>query len=609
MKMKKIFIIIAAALVSMTACVDVDLVPLSSPSSEQWYSSKEEIQLAVNSLYAPSMMLPQSMTSEGLRWGDDLNNRANLVEVWSGAMTSESSMVATIWQNLYKGISRANKILNNTTDASSMQNVTSADIDTWRGEAYCYLGIAYGWLNFLWGDVVLDKSGMSVEEMKSASRSPKAEVLKYCYECFDNAASLLPLSSGDVKRFTKGVALGYKARMALWNNDYPVVESAAKALMDLNAYKLYPTYGEQFTQAWSSELIWGIHGDVPLGIFYFFGSPDYNSNVVKHMIGRRQGGWGSYTPSYELLCAYTCIDGKPIDESPLYNPKDYFENRDPRMAQTIAPFATAYNKKVLDGTYDPNEYVLLDYEVNPGPTIYEVYQASTGKKVSNTDSKARAEHATYNGLRWKKFLDESFLENNLLGSPVTYPDLRYADVLLMYAEAMIEQGKCTQDVLDATINAIRERGYAGSGIPYPKVEMGTQAQLRTILRTERYIELAAEGHRYQDVMRWKIANKVFNTPMYYLNRAWSGSTSWKGNLSSVSETYRQMCKNWEDGNYPIGGIPDIDENGFADLKPQVEKGYIVVGSQRIFNPDRDYLWPIPAGDRLVNPNLTQNPNW
>ena len=70
-----------------------------------------------------------------------------------------------------------------------------------------------------------------------------------------------------------------------------------------------------------------------------------------------------------------------------------------------------------------------------------------------------------------------------------------------------------------------------------------------------------------------------------------------------------MCKNWDDGNYPIGGIPEIDENGFADLKPQVEKGYIVVGSQRIFNPDRDYLWPIPAGDRLVNPNLTQNPNW
>lgn len=62
----------------------------------------------------------------------------------------------------------------------------------------------------------------------------------------------------------------------------------------------------------------------------------------------------------------------------------------------------------------------------------------------------------------------------------------------------------------------------------------TQQQLRTVIRTERFIEMAWEGHRYSDLIRWKIAGKVFNRPIYFLNRAWSGNTSWNGDESSVS---------------------------------------------------------------------------
>src|SRR5690606_39228519 len=139
------------------------------------------------------------------------------------------------------------------------------------------------------------------------------------------------------------------------------------------------------------------------------------------------------------------------------NPKDFFENRDPRLAMTIAPFATAHNKRVLDGTYDPGDYLYLGYEYSPAPNRTTVYRASDGAQVGNTDSKARAEHASYNGLLFKKYIDESFLENGRTGAPTTYPMLRYGDVLLMYAEAMIELDRCTQDVLDATINKLRER--------------------------------------------------------------------------------------------------------------------------------------------------------
>ena len=179
----------------------------------------------------------------------------------------------------------------------------------------------------------------------------------------------------------------------------------------------------------------------------------------------------------------------------------------------------------------------------------------------------------------------------------------------MYAEAMIELNRCTQEVLDETINKIRQRAYAGSGIEYPRVVMGSQSELRTILRTERFIELAWEGHRYADLIRWRLAEKVYNRPSYFLRRAWSGSASWDGNEATVSAEYRQLIRNWEEGNYPIGGIPEIDENGIADVGYMVGKGYIVAASERKFNAQRDYLWPVPAGDRLVNENLDQNPNW
>lgn len=121
--------------------------------------------------------------------------------------------------------------------------------------------------------------------------------------------------------------------------------------------------------------------------------------------------------------------------------------------------------------------------------------------------------------------------------------------------------------------------------------------------------MAWEGQRYADLIRWRIAGKVYNRPAYFLRRAWSGSTSWDGDESKVSAEYKQLIQNWKDGNYPLGGVPQIDEDGIADLKYMVDAGYIVVASERKFDENRDYLWPVPAADILINSNLTQNPNW
>jgi hypothetical protein len=102
---------------------------------------------------------------------------------------------------------------------------------------------------------------------------------------------------------------------------------------------------------------------------------------------------------------------------------------------------------------------------------------------------------------------------------------------------------------------------------------------------------------------------VYNRPSYYLRRAWSGSASWDGDEASVSAEYRQLIQNWKDGSYPVGGVPEIDENGIADLNYMVNAGYVVVASERKFNAERDYLWPVPDADRMINDNLDQNPKW
>ncbi len=597
--MKQIrFTIYALSLFMLSACVNLDLNPWSEGSSENWYSSKAEIEMSLNDFYRTDFFPIYDMT-----WSDDVTARNTTSGVQNGTLTSENGTIASRWQNYYKGIARALRIINKMDKAREL-GVSEAEVSQYEGEAYFYMGYAYGMLAFHWGDAILDKTGMTLEEAYNAVRSPKAEVLAYSYECLDKAADRLPTTYGKVQRATKGAALAFKARIALYNGDYAVAAAAAKKCMDLGVYKLHSNYQDLFTANWSDEWIFFFRGDVTLKKYYFA------ANDIKNCISRLSGGWGGQkAPSYELICAYPCIDGKPIDESPMYNPKDIFENRDPRMAMTIVPFASAYTKSVLDGTYNPRDYAWLGFEYSPDPTRISVMRMSDGAQVGNNDSKARAEHASYDGFLFKKYIDDSWMQNGYNGAPTTYPMLRYGDVLLMYAEAMIEQNQCTQDVLDQTINKLRERAYNGTGLVYPAETVGSKQEMRTMLRTERFIEMAWEGHRYCDLIRWRIAGKVYNRPVYFLKRAWSGSTSWNGDENTVSAEYKELIQNWRDGNYPLGGVPEIDEDGIADLKYMVDKGYIVVAAERKFDESRDYLWPVPAADILINPGLTQNPNW
>lgn len=609
--MNKITKCLCVGLMAMgfTACADLDLNPLSEGSSENWYYDATEIEMSLNDLWRPDFF-----PIDGLEWDDDLLNRNGSNEFTLGIMTAQSGTVSGRWTALYKAIARATKVLESL-EKGTATGVSEEKVNQYKGEACFMIGFAYGELATYWGDCVLNK-GMTLEEAYVATRSPKSEVMAYAYECLDKAASLLPLSYTGQQRPTAGAALGMKARFALCNNDWQVAVDAAKKVMDSNVYSLHPDYGELFKADASPELMFYFKGDLALkrGFGLFAG--------IKNYVIRKLGGYANQGPSLELFCSYTCTDGKPIDQSPLYNPKDPFANRDPRLAATIQPFKTKYSadyaeyeQSKVDGTFPEKypDYITLGYEYNPSPYANKVYEVASGQMVLNNDAKASNQHSAYNGLMIRKYVKDNWKDYNSYGgtSDNCYPYLRYAEILLTYAEAKNELGQCTQEDLDKSINLVRARAYEGTDIVYPKVEATSQAALRKIIRMERRSEFAFEGLRYRDLLRWRIAEKAYDKSMYYLPRAWSGSASWNGLTGAesnveLSPDFMTLLKNWDEGNYPIGGIPTVDENGLPDLSPMETAGYITTFYKMSFDAKKNYLWPIPANDILVNPNLSQN---
>jgi hypothetical protein len=289
-------------------------------------------------------------------------------------------------------------------------------------------------------------------------------------------------------------------------------------------------------------------------------------------ITRNSGGFAAANPTWDLFCSYLCTDGNTIDSSPLYDPRNPFKNRDPRCTASIVEFGTAH----LGFIYDPN------------PTALQVTRLSSNSRVTNNDNRANAQFASFNGLVWKKGIDDSWLQNGRQIEPEQII-IRYADILLMYAEAKIELNEIDKSVLDA-MNLVRARAYkvALADANYPAIKNGNQVQLRKQLRMERRMELAAEGMRYMDLVRWRLAEKVLTRPIY-------------GLLDPKDLKEKVVDKNL----WFFAGTPKIDEDGTPDFSEMAKTGLIRNLVPTTWN-NRQYLWPIPTQEIQINKNMNQN---
>jgi hypothetical protein len=201
------------------------------------------------------------------------------------------------------------------------------------------------------------------------------------------------------------------------------------------------------------------------------------------------------------------------------------------------------------------------------------YNTTPATRVDNQE--AINAFATFTGYCWRKYVD---LEDkpDRTNSELNVIQIRYAEILLIYAEAKNELNQLDQSAYDA-INLIRTR----PGVNMPVIVAGkTQPEFRSLVRKERIYELAMEGFRMSDLRRWKIAEKAMNGNFY-------------------GRVQRGL----------LAAAPHIDENGLADYSALPNRADLRVIEQRSFNKERDYLWPIPNIETVTNTKLIQNPNY
>ncbi|MEC4115235.1 RagB/SusD family nutrient uptake outer membrane protein [Myroides pelagicus] len=560
--MKNIYLLLL--LLSISSCAELDLNPLANASTENWYSSKKEYEISLADFYREYLWeLDINWTLE--RMSDNWSQRQVVNSYASAGINSEWGVSSDFWRSTYKGISRANTIIKNLKENKA--NLTSQELVQFEAEARAFRAIFYGRLIFYYGDVPFYLDELAIDQAFNMGRTDSQMILQNVYRDFDYAIENLPVSyqGGRFDRITKGSALAFKARIALNLNDYQTAKTASEACMNLNQYSLHDDYQEYFLSKTknSAETIFAIPRLASL-----------NSTLkVKNFLPRTVGGSNVAQPSWDLFATYLCTDGKSIDKSELFDPKEPFNNRDPRLKATIAEF----------------EEPFLGFIYDPRPASKKVLDISSGKMIKNKDTRSVDTYASYNGLSLKKGVDMDWIDDYLMDGDIVI--MRYADVLLMYAEAKIELNELDSSVKNA-MYLVRERAYNNSGLIAPEIHIESQEQIRRLLRMERRVELAWENRRVEDLIRWKLAEKALNRPIYGLLDP----------AALQSEVVDKGLWFWSD-------TPIIDTDGLPVFDHLLAKGTIKVLAQRAFDAQRQYLWPIPSKEIIINSNIIQNPGY
>ncbi len=530
--------------------------PLDAPSNANFFSNKEELDLAINGAYTglwwESGSMPYQLyldATTDIAWSR--GDYGGVQTVQSGQYTPDADIFSNAWSHMYNSISKCNNILENMHRA---KDVVSPDYySSIKAQAKFLRSYYYYYLIELYGDVPWVTTVLSLDSA-DLPRTPKKDIVSHLFDDLDSAAESLPInwSGKDAGRATKGAALLLKARIALDEADYQVAATSAKAVMDLGIYNIDPNYGALFHYTGEES------GEIILNLPYLTG---VRVNRIPQIEGPRSApGYSILVPTQNMVDLYQCTDGEPIDESPLYDPLHPFKNRDPRLDQSILHPGSWFNN-----------YLFLTH---PDSTMTLHVSGTDTARVENIE--VTNPYATFTGYLWLKWLDVEDLPQNVTSSEQNVILMRYAEALLTYAEAKIELNEIDQSVIDA-INQVRER----PSVDMPAVSIGmSQESLRKIVRYERTVEFADEGFRLFDIRRWKYAEHVM-----------------PGNVHG-----RRKGAHWYD---PV--IPQIDQWQHV-VYPNADELFKVI-SVNTFDPSKNYLWPIPQKEMDVNKNLEQNPGY
>lgn len=409
--------------------------------------------------------------------------RTDAFTVQQGNMTpSNLGFMNNEWRDNYKNVTRGNIFLSNVEDKdlSGFSAADKAKINVLIGEMKFLRAYAYFRLGSLFGGVPLVTKPYNLDGDFNVPRDSYDNVMNFVVAELTEAATLLPLSrsSGDRGRLTQGAALGIKARALLYmasplNNPtnlqskWQAAADAAKAVIDLKLYSLYPDYGKLFREEanFNSEVIWErVIQNTLIGI----------AGIERDFFPNGYGGYAVTVPTQKQVEAYETINGLSIKDDPSYNFDKFWLNRDPRFYATILYDGAPFRGRQVE-TFMPNG------------------QDSFGGASTSWNS-------SYTGYYTRKFVTENIVgapggSNGITSSP-NWPYLRYAEILLNYAEANYNLGK--EDIAREYINMVRSR----TGVNMPAVTNAGTALMNRIKR-ERQVELYLEEHRFFDIRRWK----------------------------------------------------------------------------------------------------------
>jgi starch-binding outer membrane protein, SusD/RagB family len=427
-------------------------------------------------------------------------------EVGSWSTNTSSWAVNAKWTLDYTIIARANEFLQDVVTAP----ISDAVKTQMEAEAKFLRAYAYSDLITFFGDVPLITKVQSLSEAY-VSRTAKSDVLTQILTDFTDAIGVLPTSYSSPGRATKGAALAFKAKILLYNQKWADAAQAAKDVMDLKVYDFYSNYSDLFTEAHENNI------EVIFDIQYT--TAQTQPWPAEPFV---LGTWQTSNITADMINSYYMKNGKAItDATSGYNDQDPFTNRDPRLDATVVLPGTKYGA----ATFIPASYA--EYPCGAKPRKYAEYNVAD--------------------------VNTSTLNTILM---------RYADICLMRAEALIESGSTAQEIY-TLIDGVRGR----VGMPTIEAVEGTglnQSQLRAILRHERKVEFCMEGTRYADMLRWK-------------------------DVSLVHDVYGYDKSKLSDPTDPTKWV-------FSQIKI----------ATRTFDATKAWLWPIPQADIDINKNLLPN---
>ncbi len=380
--------------------------------------------------------------------------------------------ITTMWRKLYLQISRTNYFLDNIGKA----DIPAEEKAKMTAEVRFLRAFSYFWLSQMYGNVPMPTHTLTFEEANNISQTSEKDVREFILSELSAIAGDLPLSHSATEkgRIEKGAALALKGRVLLAEKRWADAADAYREIMNLGRYEIDPRFKQLFiTEGENNQEFIFVNK---------YMENEFGEAMSQHTIrSSLYGGFNACNLFQHFLDEFPMNDGKSISESALYDPKKPFENRDPRLYETV----------LITG------YSLVNGEVFQGDPVTIARTGQTGANIT--------------GYILQKFWDRSFTGNRQYYG-ADYPQMRYAEILLSRLEAELEAGTpVTQALLDETINRIRKR----PAVNMPEVTEKDPSRLREIVRRERVIELGFEGGiEYFDMRRWGTLQEMVDREYY-----------------------------------------------------------------------------------------------